>query len=124
MSSNIQAVQTGSGWDVDGPMQVPVFAQLDTTGRPIRTVTADGQVVGGGALTSGTWLSAQVITRLRIVGTGALTVDSRDRAGAVTAGVFSGSYTSTPESIEYVYPGDTGIEIRATFPTTLTVEVI
>ena len=27
---------------------LPVFAQVDTTGRPIRTVTADGQVVGGG----------------------------------------------------------------------------
>lgn len=44
----------------------PVFAQVDTTGRPIRTVTADGQVVGGGGTAAywfaGTWAGLQAAT--------------------------------------------------------------
>lgn len=33
MSGNIQAVQTGAGWDVDGPMSSQVFVRLDGKGQ-------------------------------------------------------------------------------------------
>lgn len=47
MSGNIQAVQTGAGWDVDGPMTTQVLAPLDTNGTPTgQLVTPDGEVVG------------------------------------------------------------------------------
>lgn len=48
MAGNIQATQTGAGWDVDGPMTTQALAQLDTSGNPTgQIVTPDGDVVGG-----------------------------------------------------------------------------
>lgn len=44
--NNPQAGARPVGWNVLEPQNVPVLAQLDTTGRPIRTVTPDGRVVG------------------------------------------------------------------------------
>jgi len=46
MAGNIQAVQTGAGWDVDGPRKTPVFVNLDESGRPAGDpITSDDQVV-------------------------------------------------------------------------------
>jgi len=46
--SNITAVQTGSGWDVDGPTTTQVLVNLDTNGLPTGSlITPDGQPVGG-----------------------------------------------------------------------------
>lgn len=73
---------------------------------------------------SGQWASIPSLSRLRIVGTGSLSIDSRNRAGVVTSFVFSKTYASVLESIEFPYYGNSAVEIRATFPNTLTVEVI
>ena len=81
-------------------------------------------VSSGGVLQSNVWASIPSISRLRVVGTGALSIDSRSRGGVVSASVFTGNYGNTPETIEFPYYGDAAIEIRATFPATLTVEVI
>ena len=52
--SNITAVQTGSGWDVDGPTTTQVLVNLDTNGRPTGSlITPDGQPVGGGVVGDG-----------------------------------------------------------------------
>lgn len=49
--SNITAVQTGSGWDVDGPTTTQVLVNLDTNGAPTGSLfTPDGQPVGGGVV--------------------------------------------------------------------------
>jgi hypothetical protein len=61
---------------------------------------------------------------LRITGTGPLIVDSRSLSGAVTSGLLSQHYSAANEVVEFIYPGDGGVEIRATFPETLNVEVI
>lgn len=46
--SNITAVQTGAGWDVDGPTTTQVLVNLDTNGAPTGSlITPDGQPVGG-----------------------------------------------------------------------------
>lgn len=76
------------------------------------------------SITAGRWVVVPSISRLRVVGTGALSIDSRNRTGVVSSAVFSGSYSSTTETIEFPYYGDSAVEIRATFPATLTVEVI
>jgi hypothetical protein len=76
------------------------------------------------ALTSGVWTLAPTISRLRLVGTGALSIDSRDRAGTVSTAVFTGSYSGAAGTIEFPYYGDAAVQIRATFPNTLTVEVL
>lgn len=82
------------------------------------------QTIAPRALFSGQWTAVPSLSRLRVVGTGALSIDSRSRAGVVSTAAFSGSYSSTPETIEFPYYGDAAVEIRATFPATLTVEVI
>lgn len=75
-------------------------------------------------LVNGEWAAIPSISRLRVVGTGVLSIDSRSRAGVVSTAVFTGNYSNTPETIEFPYYGDAAVEIRATFPATLTVEVI
>jgi len=54
--SNITAVQTGSGWDVDGPTTTQVLVNLDTNGLPTGSlITPDGQPVGGGGGGGSVW---------------------------------------------------------------------
>lgn len=45
--NNPQAGARPVGWNVLEPQNVPALVELDTTGRPIRIVTPDGQGVGG-----------------------------------------------------------------------------
>lgn len=47
-ANNPQQGSRPIGWNLLSPENVPVLVELDTSGRPIRTVTPDGQVVGGG----------------------------------------------------------------------------
>lgn len=50
--SNITAVQTGAGWDVDGPTTTQVLVNLDTNGAPTGSlITPGGQPVGGSGFT-------------------------------------------------------------------------
>lgn len=76
------------------------------------------------AITAGSWWRVPTISRLRITGTGSLSINSRNGAGAVTSSVFSGNYSGANGKIEFPYYGDEAVEILATFPNTLTVEVI
>lgn len=79
---------------------------------------------GAARLNSNQTVSVPSLSRLRISGTGALSIDSMDGAGAVTSAVFTGIYTAALGQIEFPYYGDGAVQIRATFPATLTVEVI
>ena len=88
------------------------------------TAADTGAVALDTVLVSGTWAGVPSLSRLRVTGTGALSVDSRDKAGNVTTAVFSSSYTATTETIEFPFYGASAVQIRATFPNTLTVEVI
>lgn len=104
------AEDVGRKWIAEGK------ATPDTDNVPDRSTAVN--------LAPGQWQSIPSISRLRVVGTGSLSIDSRDRAGTVTTAVFTGSYASATGTIEFPYYGDAAVQIRATFPATLTVEVI
>lgn len=83
-----------------------------------------GQTTWTGASYSGEWISAPSIFRLRLVGTGTITVDSRDRLGVVTTGVENYFISGASNQIEFPYLGDGAVEMRVTYPSTATVEVL
>lgn len=78
----------------------------------------------GAKLAPGKWQRIQTMFRLRLVGTGSLTLDSRDALGNVTSGVFTASAVGATNQIEFPYPGDGAVEICATTTGNLIVEVL
>lgn len=88
----------------------------------VRKLSADD--TPSNPLVSGEWTKAPSISRLRVTGTGLLSIDSKTRAGVVTTAVFVGTYFGTAETIEFPYYGDAAVQICASFPPTLTAEVI
>jgi hypothetical protein len=86
-------------------------------------LAARGQTTWNGVSFSGQWLSAPSIFRLRLVGTGAITVDSRDRLGVITTNVENYSISGA-DIIEFPWLGDGAVEMRVTYPATVTVEVL
>ena len=85
---------------------------------------ARGQTTWNGVSFSGQWLSAPSIFRLRLVGTGTITVDSRDRLGVITTAVETYAISSATNQIEFPWLGDGAVEMRVTYPATATVEVL
>lgn len=87
-------------------------------------LAARGQTTWNGVSFSGQWISAPSIFRLRLVGTGTITVDSRDRLGAITTAVETYTISSATNQIEFPWLGDGAVEMRVTYPATATVEVL
>jgi hypothetical protein len=85
---------------------------------------ARGQTTWTGVSFSGEWISAPSIFRLRLVGTGTITVDSRDRLGTITTAVETYTISSATNQIEFPWLGDGAVEMRVTYPATATVEVL
>lgn len=83
----------------------------------------DGAVLKG-AMVSGTWFSTPSVFRLRITGTGTVTIDAKDALGNITLAVATYTATSATDQIEFPYAGDNAIAVRATLTGTTTVEVI
>jgi hypothetical protein len=104
-----------------------VYAPLDTTDRtvPMRQDSVSGAIPGvNGLAVAGAWMRPSIPLRIRIVGTGTLSMDARDAAGTVTLAVFSVSYAMAADAVEWPYPGDTARQVRFIFPPTMTVEVL
>lgn len=110
---------------------------LDGPGTPegelVRTVTgpngevslqAGGVTVLRGQLSDGVWTTIPSVFRLRLTGTGTVTLDSKDAAGNITTGVASYTVSGATDQIEFPYAGDHAVAIRATLTGTATVEVI
>lgn len=81
-------------------------------------------VSGAWIQTSGVWVKAASIFRLRLTGTGTVTMDSRNRLGVITTGTHTATASGATNQIEFPYAGDDATELLFTFPNTLTVEVI
>lgn len=75
-------------------------------------------------LTSGVWVRAPSIFRLRVTGTGTVVLDARNKLNVVTASVASIIANAATNQIAYPYLGDDAYEMRATFPASMTVEVL
>jgi hypothetical protein len=76
------------------------------------------------ALVSGEWTAFAGLTRLRLVGTGTVSVDSRSRLGTITSAVFFASATAATDQIEFPYFGDSAVDIRPTITGSLVVELL
>ena len=85
---------------------------------------ARGQTTWTGTSYSGEWIGVPSIFRLRLVGTGTITVDSRDRLGTITTAVETYTISSATNQIEFPWLGDGAVEMRVTYPATATVEVL
>lgn len=75
-------------------------------------------------LQSGVWVSAPSLFRVRTNGVGTVTFDAADALGAIRTGVASITEIGGDNEISYPYLGETAVYMRATFPTTITVEVL
>ncbi len=104
------------------------FLYDDETGNKIVGVKhADGSEMSfpwAGNVSSGAWVRPASVFRLRLIGTGAVTIDSRDALGVVSSAVATFTAAAATNQIEFPYLGDGAIEMRATFPSTMTVEVL
>lgn len=91
---------------------------------PYGTLTAAEAEAIQRTVTSGAWRGFPAVTmRLRMAGTGTVTMDSRNLAGTITSGVYSYS-PSGSTFVDYAYPGDDADAIRITLTGTATCEVI
>ena len=77
-----------------------------------------------GALSADEWFTVPSIFRLRLTGTGTVTIDSKDALGSITTGIASYTVTDATNQIEFPYAGDAAVMIRATLTGSATAEVI
>lgn len=87
-TNNPQQGSRPIGWNLLEPENVPVLAELDSSGFPLRTVTPDGQVVGfgGGAVQDGLYvvtMDEQDFALLPLDEDGDLTANIGHRRGLV-----------------------------------------
>lgn len=74
---------------------------------------------------SGGWRPvASATQRIKASGSGLITMDSMDSDGAITLNTFSLTISNpaTPV-VDFPYPGDGAVQVRFTFPSTITLEV-
>lgn len=73
---------------------------------------------------SGVWYGLPAMFRLRLMGSGTITMDARNRLGVETLAVQTFSAVNAADQIEFPYLGDDTVQFRSSFPTTLAVEVL
>lgn len=72
----------------------------------------------------GNWMRVPTIFRLRLTGTGTVTIDAKDGLGNITESVAVYTPSSATDQIEYLYPGEDTVYIRAIIEGSAGVEVI
>ena len=86
-------------------------------------VGPDGVILYG-QMVSGAWMKMPSIFRLRLTGTGTVTLDAKDSLGNITSAVDTYTVSGATDQIEFPYAGDNAVAIRATLTGTATAEVI
>lgn len=99
-----------------------VRGSTDASGNTV-LVGADGSVLRG-PMATGVWMTVLSVFRLRLTGTGTVTLDSKDSLGNITTGVASYTVSGATDQIEFPYAGNNAVAIRATLTGTATAEVI
>ena len=129
IGDNYRQISPFDRWVFDASGNLAGASVSNRSDKEARFLTAEQaaavQSLVSGACISGEWRFALSLFRLRITGTGTVTMDSRDSLGNITLNS-SGPYTaaSATDQIEFPYAGDNARQIRLTFPATATVEVI
>ncbi len=77
-----------------------------------------------GANLSGAWQRVPSIFRLRLVGTGMVSIDSRTSAGVEKMYVAQYAVTAATDQVEYPYLGEAAVEMRVTATGDVAWEVI
>lgn len=72
----------------------------------------------------GTWQRVPTIFRLRLTGSGTVIIDAKDGRGNITSAVATYTPSSATDQIEYLYPGEDTVAIRANITGSCGVEVI
>jgi len=96
--------------------------------RPLRDSLTPAQVAAlQTATATAVWRAmapgAMPTTRLRMTGTGTVSMDARNREGTISAAVYTAS-VSGAALVDYAYPGDDAVEFRINLTGTAAVEVI
>jgi hypothetical protein len=100
-----------------------VRTQTNATTGATELLGPDGVILYG-QMVSGAWMKMPSIFRLRLTGTGTVTIDSKDSLGNITSAVATYIVSGATDQIEFPYAGDNAVAIRATFSGDITVEVI
>jgi hypothetical protein len=99
----------------------------DGSGILQTTVTdTDMGMFGTGALPSGVWVGFTGLPRLKLGGTGTVSIDTNtklDGSGTTTTGVFTAT-TSGTTTIAFPFFGNDAVAVRATLTGTATAEII
>lgn len=105
-------------WEEDAP-----YFTTDASGN-VTGLMGPGGTALYGQMTDGSWMKCPPIFRLRLTGTGTVTLDAKDALGNITTGVASYTVSGATDQIEFPYAGDNAVAIRATLTGTATAEVI
>ena len=105
-----------------GGLSVPMVRTNAITGAT-ELLGPDGVILYG-QMVSGVWMKIPSIFRLRLAGTGTVTIDSKDSLGNITSAVATYTVSGATDQIEFPYAGDNAVAIRATLIGTATAEVI
>lgn len=103
------------------PMSLAPDVEADVTPAPFPSFW---QTTWNGARFAGKWMSAPSIFRLRLIGTGTVLVDSKNRLGVVTSAVEFYTASNATNQIEFPALGRDAVEMRLTYPASLLVEVL
>lgn len=93
-------------------------------GPAIRAKINDAIAYLPNMLVSGEWKPFTSWPRLLLNGSGTVTIDSRNRAGTITTGVFAQTLSGATNEIAFPYFGDDAVEIRATLTGTAVAEIL
>ena len=80
-------------------------------------ITADNDFehIYSGLLTDGVWTTYHSFYRLRLTGTGTVTIDAIAGDGTITNNVESYTITNETDLIVYPFPGASAVKIRVTY---------
>lgn len=123
--ANVEAdlIRLGIAVGEPGNGLVPAMVQTNAITGATELLGTDGVILYG-QMVSGAWMKVPTVFRLRLTGTGTVTVNSVDSLGVQTAAVASYTVSGVTGQIEFPYPGDDSAAIQAVFDPTLTVEVL
>lgn len=93
------------------------------TGMGVARLVGD-QAAPRRVMVNGVWTTTPSVFRLRLTGTGTVTIDARDSLGNITPNVASYTVSGATDQIEFPYAGDNAVAIRAALTGTATAEVI